>query len=95
MEKSSAPNVLVSSTVDPEPEINYPKGIELAVIITSLAASVFLCALVRKQKAGLIIVVVHSVVLIFSQDETIIATAIPKITDDLKALNAIGWYRSA
>ncbi|KAM3089137.1 hypothetical protein ACMFMG_000752 [Clarireedia jacksonii] len=73
MVKSPIPNVVVSSTVDPEGEIKYPKGIKLAVIIASLAASVFLCAL----------------------DETIIATAISRITDDFKALNDVGWYRSA
>lgn len=29
------------------------------------------------------------------QDQTIIATAIPKITDQFGALNDVGWYGSA
>jgi hypothetical protein len=65
MEKSTTTNVHVSGTAEPESEIKYPKGIKLAVIIASLAASVFLCALVRKKNAALIVVAVHSVVLSF------------------------------
>ena len=30
-----------------------------------------------------------------SKDETIIVTAIPKITDDFGSINHIGWYGSA
>ncbi|KAM5474717.1 hypothetical protein MferCBS49748_000124 [Microsporum ferrugineum] len=54
-------------------EPDYPHGIKLAVVIGSLAASVFLVAL----------------------DETIITTAIPKITNDFHSINDIGWYGSA
>ncbi|KAF3492119.1 azole resistance protein 1 [Arthroderma uncinatum] len=54
-------------------ERNYPHGMKLAVIVGSLAASIFLVAL----------------------DETIITTAIPKITDDFHSINDIGWYGSA
>ena len=32
------------------------------------------------------------IVLILVQDNTIIATAIPKITDHFKALDDVGWY---
>ncbi|PQE05042.1 major facilitator superfamily transporter protein [Rutstroemia sp. NJR-2017a BBW] len=80
-----------------QPEISRDshEGIKLAVIIASLAASVFLCALVRKKNAPLIIVAVHSVVLSFPKDETIVATATPRITDDFTALNDVGWYGSA
>ncbi|KAK1754787.1 major facilitator superfamily domain-containing protein [Echria macrotheca] len=55
------------------PVNKYPEGVRLGLIIASLAAAVFLCAL----------------------DETIIATAIPRITDDFKSINDIGWYGSA
>ncbi|KAK3348699.1 azole resistance protein 1 [Lasiosphaeria hispida] len=55
------------------PNADYPSGVKLAIIIASLAASVFLCAL----------------------DETIITTAIPKITDEFGSINDIGWYGSA
>ncbi|KAJ4390722.1 hypothetical protein N0V93_004320 [Gnomoniopsis smithogilvyi] len=54
-------------------EERYPHGIRLAIIVASLAASVFLCAL----------------------DETIITTAIPRITDEFNSINDIGWYGSA
>ncbi|RFU35450.1 hypothetical protein B7463_g868, partial [Scytalidium lignicola] len=61
------------TTTDVNTDQNYPAGIKLAVIIASLAASVFLCAL----------------------DETIITTAIPRITDEFKSINDVGWYGSA
>ncbi|KAK0731966.1 major facilitator superfamily transporter [Lasiosphaeris hirsuta] len=79
---SSGPLPASSAVCDPEKAhistttsrlAEYPKGVRLGLIITSLAAAVFLCAL----------------------DETIIATAIPKITDDFKSINDIGWYGSA
>lgn len=43
---------VVIATTDPPPtdttaDISYPKGVKLAVIVASLAVSVFLCALVR------------------------------------------------
>lgn len=34
-------------------------------------------------------------ILIFDQDRTILATAVPKITDDFHSLGDIGWYGSA
>ncbi|KAH7165089.1 major facilitator superfamily domain-containing protein [Fusarium sp. MPI-SDFR-AT-0072] len=37
----------------------------------------------------------NSSVLIFRQDNTIIATAIPRITDEFHALGDLGWYGSA
>ncbi|KAK3389799.1 major facilitator superfamily domain-containing protein [Podospora didyma] len=64
-EKSDAP-------IAPCP-VRYPEGVRLGLIIASLAAAIFLCAL----------------------DETIIATAIPRITDDFKPINDIGWHGSA
>lgn len=33
--------------------------------------------------------------LLFSSLQTIIATAIPRITDDFKGINLVGWYASA
>lgn len=56
-----------------DPDQSYPRGFNLAVIIASLAISVFLCAL----------------------DETIIATAIPHITDEFHSIGDVGWYGSA
>ena len=54
-------------------EIEYPKGIKLAIISMSLCLAVFLMAL----------------------DNTIIATAIPKITDQFQSLDDVGWYASS
>ncbi|KAI1926777.1 hypothetical protein LOZ23_003588 [Ophidiomyces ophidiicola] len=66
-------NLELDTTCQNAEEENYPHGMKLAVIVGSLAASVFLVAL----------------------DETIITTAIPKITDDFHSINDIGWYGSA
>ena len=30
-----------------------------------------------------------------AQDRTILGTAIPKITDDFKSINDVGWYASS
>lgn len=79
----------------PDPA-NYPHGIRLAIIIASLAASVFLCALVRfpthKARNSRSICFVLTC---WVQDETIITTAIPRITDEFSSINDIGWYGSA
>lgn len=48
----------------------------------------------RKQMAVLSIAMAFAVFL-FALDETIIATAIPKITDEFDSLNDVGWYGSA
>ncbi|KAH8647967.1 azole resistance protein 1 [Xylariales sp. PMI_506] len=61
------------TTTTHDSEQSYPHGVKLAVIIASLATSVFLCAL----------------------DETIITTATPRITDEFKSINDVGWYGSA
>ncbi|KAF3766716.1 MFS general substrate transporter [Cryphonectria parasitica EP155] len=51
----------------------YPHGIKLFLIVTSLCFAVFLMAL----------------------DQSILATAIPKITDAFNSLDDVGWYGSA
>ncbi len=48
----------------------------------------------RKQMVVLSIAMALAVFL-FALDETIIATAIPKITDEFDSLNDVGWYGSA
>jgi hypothetical protein len=68
----------------------HPKGFKLAMVILALVLSVFLVALdlvflnppqANKVQADLF--------------ETIIATAIPRITDEFHSLDQIGWYGSA
>ncbi|CAK5276202.1 unnamed protein product [Mycena citricolor] len=54
-------------------DVEYPRGMKLALIVLALCLSVFLVAL----------------------DNTIIATAIPKITDQFNSLADVGWYGSA
>lgn len=56
-----------------EPEVVYPTGFKLGMIIVALVLSIFLVAL----------------------DMTIVATAIPKITDEFHGLDLVGWYGSA
>ncbi len=54
-------------------DIEYPSGVRLALILSSIFVSMFLVAL----------------------DRMIIATAIPKITDEFNSVTDIGWYGSA
>jgi hypothetical protein len=55
-----------------KPEVVYPKGLELILIVIALCLAVLLVAL----------------------DQTIIATAIPRITDRFNSVQDIGWYGS-
>ena len=48
----------------------------------------------RKQLI-LVIVVMALAIFLISLDETIIVTAIPKITDEFHSINDVGWYGSA
>ncbi|MCJ1464683.1 MFS sugar transporter [Pseudocyphellaria aurata] len=60
-------------------EPEYPTGVKLTIITVALCVSVFCMALRIDPQ----------------QDNTIIATAIPKITDQFHALDDVGWYGSA
>ncbi len=51
--------------------------------------------LVTKTRLALITVALFLTVFLTALDQTIIATAIPKITDEFKALDDIAWYGSA
>ncbi|POR39370.1 Efflux pump antibiotic resistance protein [Tolypocladium paradoxum] len=57
----------------------YPQGLTLTFIVVALALSMFLVALDMVSLAA----------------STIIATAIPKITDEFQGLSDIAWYGSA
>lgn len=74
-------------------EIEYPSGAKLGIITLSLCLSVFLMALVSLP----MLPTMHDARSTNSnapQDNTIIATAIPKITDYFGALDDVGWYGS-
>jgi len=74
--------------------LGAPSRFQLPIIITSVAASVLLRALVSSTPS--IPYNIPNVQLTsHPQDETIIVTAIPKITDDFGSINDIGWYGSA
>lgn len=67
----------------------YPSGAKLAIITASLCLSVFCMALVCLNVDMCVCGKLMS-----GKDNTIIATAIPKITDDFKTIDDIGWYGS-
>ncbi|KAI3559054.1 major facilitator superfamily transporter [Colletotrichum abscissum] len=76
--------------VNNEDDLEYPKGMKLALIVMALCFSVFLMALGKEPSPQF----PHS----FNRvelDNSIIATAIPRITDEFKSLNDVGWYGSA
>ena len=69
-------------------ENEYPTGAKLTIITISLCLSVFLMALVS------LFLFASRCISNSAQDNTIIATAIPKITDHFEALDDVGWYGS-
>ena len=91
---------VVASDQQEEPE--YPASWRLGLITIALCLSVFCMALVRNplprccapvkalKQALKLTIPFFSV-----QDNTIIATAIPRITDQFKAIDDVGWYGSA
>jgi hypothetical protein len=82
--------VEASAEKDSEEETQYPEGMKLLLIMFSLYLAVFLTALVQTT---LISSMAH--LLNMSQDRTIIATAVPSITDQFDSFTDIGWYGSA
>lgn len=73
---------------DAEPE--YPSLQRVIPIVFALYMAFFLVALVRPS-----LYLYTRPLLTFTQDRTIIATAIPRITDDFHSLGDVGWYGSA
>ncbi|GKT40974.1 efflux pump aflT [Colletotrichum spaethianum] len=63
----------LTHTSTTQPEIQYPTGLKLFLIMLSIFMTMFLVAL----------------------DRLIIATAIPRITDEFHSVTDIGWYGSA
>ena len=92
LEKQQQPDADMppAAPVKSEAESVYPPTAQMALVMMCICLTIFLVALVCNVPNRLS---VHQ--LIQRQDRTIIATAIPKITDDFHSLNDIGWYGSA
>lgn len=79
-----------------EEGVVYPGPLKLTFIMLSLGLAVFLYGLVRSRcQFHARLSLVDMLTISLQQDQTIIATAIPKITDDFHALADVGWYASA
>jgi len=72
---------------DPDAEPVYPGPITKVLVGFGLALAVFLVSIRYLQGQADFDKV--------SLDQTIVATAIPKISDQFRALNDVGWYASA
>ncbi|KAM0721945.1 hypothetical protein Q7P37_002871 [Cladosporium fusiforme] len=85
-----------SHDIEEEDGTEYPKSTQLVLITVALCLSVF-CMGESLSPAGNLLRRGHSSLCDFMRalDNTIISTAIPKITDDFKAINDVGWYGSA
>ncbi|KAJ4131541.1 hypothetical protein NW768_005732 [Fusarium equiseti] len=84
----SLQNVQQSSSGTPESESPVPQG----PVVDQEALENYKP---KTLKFWLIIVSVFSAMLLVALDRTIIATAIPEITNDFQSLGDIGWYGSA
>ncbi|KAH7198114.1 major facilitator superfamily domain-containing protein [Fusarium flagelliforme] len=84
----SSQNVQQPSSGTPEPEIPAPQG----QVVDQEALENYKP---KTLKFWLIIVSVFSAMFLVALDRTIIATAIPEITNDFQSLGDIGWYGSA
>ena len=78
-----------SDAQDPKDERQYPPKNETILVMISLYFTMFLMALVSAVQAKAIPKLGSS--LIPMQDRTIIATAIPYITDDFHSFGDVGW----
>ncbi|KAI1065810.1 hypothetical protein LB507_001012 [Fusarium sp. FIESC RH6] len=84
----SSQNVQQPSSSTPKPESPAPQG----PVVDQEALENYKP---KTLKFWLIIVSVFSAMLLVALDRTIIATAIPEITNDFQSLGDIGWYGSA
>lgn len=75
---------------DADPE-EYSHGLRLAALVISLLLGMFLVALdnVRPQSSSQ-----ARIIKLSRADQTILGTAIPKITDEFHDLNKVAWYGS-
>lgn len=76
----------------PKAEIEYPPFATVLVIMVALYLALFFVSLVEFPIYNCSY---QAVELTVGQDRTIIATAIPRMTDTFHSLDDIGWYGSA
>lgn len=80
---------------DHEATDTYPGALKLALITLALCLAVFLVALVSVPSRCYAVSRIKKVDRGALKDNTIIATAIPQITDHFGTIDDIGWYGSA
>jgi MFS transporter, DHA2 family, glioxin efflux transporter len=83
------PEKAAAEGMDPDDD-GYPQGLRLFCIVVALGMSIFLVALdmvgfASYQREGYCLII----------EKTIVATAIPKITDQFHSLDDVSWYGSA
>jgi hypothetical protein len=86
-EDGSIRNETSAESEDDEGE--YPDVVRMLFIVIALVLSVFLACLLPSTQSG------RTDELQVALDGTIVATAIPKITDEFHGLDLVGWYGSA
>ncbi|CAK3779575.1 major facilitator superfamily transporter [Lecanosticta acicola] len=100
-ETHNAPSSIVDSDTDKEDGLNKDDGVTAVGIAQEAESEEDTPAdsddpnLPTGAKLAFIVVALVLSVFLFSLDQTIVATAIPKITDDFNSLDDISWYGSA
>jgi MFS family permease len=92
-EVESAVHETPAAKVEEEPE--YPKGLAVALIMSAIWMSIFLVALVSFFRVHPELHDGDSQANKTFQDRTILAVAVPKITDQFHSLSDVGWYGSS
>jgi len=78
----------LSKAKSSESDIEYPHSLKLGLIILALCLSVFSLGLVPYPR------LISKILTNPNQENTMVATALPRITDEFNSLSDIGWYGS-
>lgn len=78
----------ITRTEEDKPE--YPRGVKMFLIVMSLCLAIFLMALEYLARPCQL----FSPTNVSAESNSIISTAIPKITDEFQSLDDVGWYGS-
>jgi hypothetical protein len=96
LETSQAPSLKEEiSTATPEERAEEHNNLEKSHTNRSVATNGSVVVYPEGFKLGAILIALALAVLCVALDNTIIATAIPKITDAFDALDDVGWFASA
>lgn len=85
---------------DAAPEIVYPGPTKFALISLALCLIIYVITLVRLQRSSICFLEIAAVALteiltlLYSKDSTVLATAVPEITNEFDSLKDVGWYSS-